>query len=81
MSVADIISKLAAARKNYRCAVRWYKEAINYRNSVSGDDWRADGMWLKEDAALAYKEVVDDIKTYRNQIEKLKEELRKERQE
>lgn len=67
--------RLNVARKNYRLAVRWYREVLCYRGAVSGfnrrgDEWKqeAEEGWLADDAQFAYDEVISDIKRYREAI-------------
>jgi len=71
----EISKKLGAAQKNYRLAVRWYRDVLAYRASVRGDEWKAEGKWLVDDAELAYKEVVEDIQRFRKEINSLKRQL------
>lgn len=65
--------QLNQARRNYRLAVRWYREVLSYRGTVRGDEWKQDNEegWLAEDAQFAYDEVISDIKRYRESINSL----------
>lgn len=68
--------KLNMARRNYRLAVRWYREVLCYRGTVRGDEWKHKGEegWLAEDAQFAYDEVISDIQRYRASISYLTKE-------
>jgi len=63
-------------KKNYRAAVRWYREVLAYRNTVRGDEWKTEGSWIAEDAEVAYNEVIEDIMGYREQIDRIKRLLK-----
>jgi hypothetical protein len=74
---------LNQARRNYRLAVRWYREVLAYRGTVRGDEWKqeCEEGWLAEDAEFAYNEVIDDIKRYRESISSLTAEWQKLKEE
>lgn len=66
-------------------AVRWFRDTITYRNSVS-DAWDSGRMDdLKEDANKAHREAIADIFRWRKKInstrEKLMELARKEKED
>lgn len=76
MSHRELLKKdLYKAMKNYRGAVKWFRETIAYKNSVVGNEWAEDGKWLIDDSDYAYKEVINDIKKYRNEINSIKLQL------
>lgn len=68
LSKEELVKALGSAKRNYRAAVRWYREVLQYRNTVRGDEWKTDGSWIADDAEVAYNEAIEDIKKYRNQI-------------
>ena len=74
-SEEKIKSDLYQAMRNYRGAVRWFKETITYRAAVAGNEWTDQGKWLIADAADSYREVIVDIKKFRRQIDTLKRKL------
>ncbi len=78
MSLKNLNNKLNNAKKNYRLAVRWYREVLLYRSSTQGDEWKSEGLWMMEDSKNAYDDVVSDIRYYRAQINKYKEQIEKE---
>jgi len=71
-----LIGTLTQTKKNYRAAVRWYREVLAYRNTVRGDEWKPEGSWIAEDAEVAYDEVIEDIMGYRKQIDRIKHLLK-----
>ena len=68
MDLKEICKRLSIAKKNYRASIRWYREVLGYRATVSGDVWKEEGQWLSDDAEFAYDEVVEDISRYRKRI-------------
>lgn len=80
-----VCKELNHARRNYRLAVRWYREVLSYRGTVRGDEWKQENEegWLADDAQFAYDEVISDIKRYRESINSLTKKwhrLKKEEQ-
>jgi len=79
VSLDGLNKELTSARKNYRAAVRWYREVLLYRTSTEGDEWRGDDKgWLSLDSKYAHDEVIKDIRYYRDKINKLKKQIEKE---
>jgi len=72
----ELVNTLIQAKKNYRAAVRWYREVLAYRNTVRGDEWKNEGSWIADDAEVAYNEVVKDIKIFRQRISKIRRLLK-----
>ena len=71
----QLLKRLNHAQRNYRIAVRWFRDTLSYKNIV-GDAWttgRADE--LKSDADVAHKEAVAEIFRWRKTINSTRKKL------
>lgn len=73
-----LLAALNEAKQGYRNAVRWMREAWNYKRTFSAtEDWSAPDMfqWLKNDASISVTEAYVDIKKFRKKIDKYENKL------
>lgn len=71
----ELLKQLDNAVRKYRIAVRWYRDTLSYKNTVT-DSWGTGNLQeLKDDSDVAHKEAIVDLLVCRKELDSIKEKI------